>query len=105
MSESIRAKLSPSMISSIQDAVLFGNIKELNGVLDLAEFEPDFPKELLHGIEALLYFRMNYGKGGDLEPAGPLTRSTASLLENDWVKKIIDMTSDEGDEQLSRKAS
>jgi hypothetical protein len=105
MSESIREKLSQPILSAIQDAVLFGNIKELSGVLDLAEFEPDFPSDLRHSLEALLYFRMNYGKGGELEPAGSLTRSLAALMENDWGKKILDMTNDEGNDLQQRQAS
>ena len=84
-------KVSAPLIQAIEDAVLFGNIKELDGVLDLAHEDETFPQELRYGLEALKFFRMHYGKGGDLEPMTDAEKDMVLKLESSWGRDLIAM--------------
>jgi hypothetical protein len=91
MFEHPSAKISTPMIQAIEDAVLLGHIRELSGVLDLISDEAEFPENLHYAIEALLYFRIYYGKGGMLEPANDGARQSVIQMESLWGREIIEM--------------
>jgi hypothetical protein len=79
------------IIQAIEDAVFFGNIKEIDGILDLVCDDSFFPTHLKYGLEALMYFRMYYGKGGDLEPRDENERQKVLQTESVWGRDIIEM--------------
>ena len=97
-------KISSPMIQAIEDAVLFGNIKEIDGVLDLIDEEESFPKDIRYGLEALRYFRLYYGKGGILEAAGGEDRAKALQMESSWGRELISMIGHYPDMTESRYA-
>jgi hypothetical protein len=84
-------KLPSSLIQAIEDAVLFGNIKEIDGLLDLVKEEPNFPENIRHALEALLFFRIHYGKGGAMEPVSDSDRQKAAQMESSWGRELIEM--------------
>ena len=83
-------KISPPIIHAIEDAVLFGNIREIDGILDLVHEDEAFPQDLRYGLEALLYFRLYYGKGGALEPQGEADKRKMLQLEASWGRELIE---------------
>jgi hypothetical protein len=85
------AKVSPPLIQAIEDAILFGNIQEIDGILDMVRDDEAFPADLRHGLEALMYFRMHYGKGGPREPANEADRQKAAQMESSWGRELIEM--------------
>ncbi|MDE2029843.1 MAG: hypothetical protein KGI97_04685 [Alphaproteobacteria bacterium] len=85
------AKVSGPLIQAIEDAVLFGNVQEIDGILDMVEDDPGFPENLRRGLEALMYIRMYYGKGGALEPADPQERERYRQMESWWGREVIEM--------------
>jgi hypothetical protein len=84
-------KIAPPLIQAIEDAVLLGNVKELEGVMDLIKEQECFPENLRYGIEALLYFRLHYGKGGYLEAKSEEQRREIVLVESLWGAELIRM--------------
>jgi len=90
MPDTLTPKISPPIIHAIEDAVLFGNIREVDGVLDLVEEDDDFPQDLRYGLEALLYFRLHYGKGGSLEPHDETEKRKVLQMESFWGRELID---------------
>jgi hypothetical protein len=90
MFSSREAKISTPIVQAIEDAVLFGNIKEIDGVLDIVREDEGFPDGLRYGLEALMYFRIHYGKGGDLEPATDNDRQKVAVMETSWCRELIE---------------
>jgi len=84
------AKISAPIVQAIEDAILLGNIQELDGVLDLVREDENFPEHLRNGLEALLYFRLHYGKGGDLELANDGHRQKLIQIESAWGRELIE---------------
>ena len=84
-------RLPPAFVQAIEDAILFGNVRELDGVLEIAKDREDCSEDLRHGIEALLYFRLHYGKGGLIELEREQDRQTALHMEFDWSHVLLDM--------------
>ena len=84
-------KISSPVIQAIEDAVLLGNIKEIDGVLDLIEDDESFPDDIRYGLEALRYFRAFYGKGGGLEQKDETSRQSAAQMESFWSRELIRM--------------
>jgi hypothetical protein len=83
-------RIARPLIQAIEDAVLFGHIKEIDGILDLVREDESFPDDLRYGLEALMYFRMYYGKGGDLSPASDADRQKAMHMESQWGRDLIE---------------
>jgi hypothetical protein len=93
MFEDKRQMVHHSIAQAIQDAILFGNVKEIHGILDMVEGDEDFPEDLRHKIEALMYFREHYGRGGDLESKNPLIQQRIQQMESAWGRELIEMIS------------
>jgi hypothetical protein len=85
--------LHPSLVEAIRDAILFGNVREVEAVLNLASLDPDFPQVLYHSMEALKYFREFYGKDGLLEPRSAEQMQKKMLMENAWGAEILQLIS------------
>jgi hypothetical protein len=84
--ENISAPLS----QAIEDAILFGHIKELDAILDQIEDDKDFPTEILYGLQALRHFRANYGTEGAMEPEEGIQKQKAVLMESAWGAELLD---------------
>jgi len=84
-------KISTPIVQAIEDAILFGNIREIDGLLDLVCEDTLFPNKLRYGLEALMYFRQYYGKGGILEPASETDRQQSLHVESSWGRELIEM--------------
>ena len=80
----------PEFSQAIEDAILFGHVKELDVILDKIEGEKDFPQELRYGLQALRYFRAHYGKDGVLEPTDNLQKQKALVMESAWGAELLD---------------
>jgi hypothetical protein len=91
MNDQSMRETSSTLDLAIEDAVLFGNTKELDDILDLIEGDEDFPDALRHGLEALRYFRGHYGKDGELAPSHPLKKQKIALMESAWGAELLDM--------------
>ena len=76
--------LSRPIVQAIEDAVLLGNIREIDGVLELVKDDEDFSDTLRYGLEALRNFRLYYGKGGELEPKNDADKNKVLRLESIW---------------------
>ncbi len=90
MLEDFHYKIPSPIVQAIEDAILLGNIRELDGILDLVKDEALFPQDLRYGIEALMYFRMHYGKGGDLEPKSEADKQKLAQTETLWGRELIE---------------
>ncbi|MFY9287488.1 MAG: hypothetical protein WAO98_03195 [Alphaproteobacteria bacterium] len=75
---------------AIEDAILFGHIKELDAILDVIEHDKEFPNELRYGLQALRYFRAHYGREGDMEPTEQLQKQKALVMESAWGAELLD---------------
>jgi len=81
----------PSSLSrSIEDAVLLGDVEELDQALAFAERDTDFPEELRYGLEALRYFRDYYGPGKILEPKESIQKQMATVMEIAWGAELLE---------------
>ena len=78
------------LAESIEDAILFGHVREVDNMLKLVELDEDFPEELRYGLEALRHFRAYYGKDGDMEPTTHTARQKTMLMENAWGAELLD---------------
>ena len=85
------ASVPSSVAQAIEDAVLFGHVKEIDAVLDLVEDNDDFPQELLYALQALRYFREHYGQDGDMPPGTPLQQQKVTVIEAAWGAEILDL--------------
>jgi hypothetical protein len=83
--------ITPTLARSIEDAILFGHIKELDAILDVVETDDDFPVELRYGLEALRYFREHYGKEGMIEPTERLQKQKVQVMESAWGAELLEM--------------
>ena len=83
-------RMDAPIIHAIEDAVLLGHTREIGVVLDLVEDDEKFPQDLRNGLEALLYFRLHYGKGGVLEPQGVAAKQETLRLESVWGRELIE---------------
>ncbi len=81
--------LSVPLAESIEDAILFGHIREVDDMLKLLELDADFPTELRYGLESLRYFRSHYGKNGFVEPATRIGKQKVLLIENAWAQNFL----------------
>ena len=79
------------MAQAIEDAVLFGHIKEIDVILDLIEDDEDFPDDLRYGLESLRYFREYYGKEGASQPAQWLQKQKVAVLESSWGSNLLEL--------------
>jgi hypothetical protein len=86
----IAPKISAPVIQAIEDAIFFGHIKELDSLLDLVCEDTYFPDDLRYGLEALMYFRLHYGKGGVLEPTNETERQKVMATESSWGRDLIE---------------
>lgn len=84
-------EIHPSLRQSIRDAILFGNVRELDDVLNIIAIDEDFPEKLRSGIEALRHFRAAYSKGGEMEAVLPSAQKKKILLENAWGAELLQM--------------
>jgi hypothetical protein len=83
-------KISSPLVHAIEDAVLLGNIKEIDGVLELIKEEEDFPEDLRYALESLRYFRLYYGKGGELAPTGSIEKNKMLRMEAIWGREVLE---------------
>ena len=84
-------RVSAPLIQAIEDAVLFGNVKEIESLLDLIDEEKSFPDDIRYGLESMLHFRVTYGRGGILEPADDVGKQKAQQIESGWGRELIEM--------------
>ena len=84
------AMLSAPLVQAIEDAILLGSLAQMEEVLNSIGADPEFPENLRYGLEALLYFRMYYGKGGALEPNEEDARRATLYLEAYWGKELLE---------------
>jgi hypothetical protein len=84
-------RLSPPLIQAVEDAILLGNVGDIAHILDLIGDLEDFPENLRYGLEALLYYRQYYGKGGLLEPCEEKERTNMMLMESSWGRELIEV--------------
>ena len=88
---------------SVRDAILLGQVKEIDDALSLVNRTGRFSENLRYGLEALRYFRAYYGKDGELEPKEDLQKKKALLLESAWGSELLGML-DDGEEAALRQA-
>ena len=88
--------LSPEVTQMIEDAILLGDVHEIDDALTVISMDDDVPKDLRYGLEALRHFRAHYGQGRDLEPQIPLQKQKAAVMEIAWGAELIDMLRNEG---------
>ena len=79
------------MAQAIEDAVLFGHIKEIDAVLDVIEGDDRFPDELRYGLESLRYFREYYGRDGASQPTQWLQRQKVAVMESSWGSNLLEL--------------
>ena len=84
------SELTLPLIQSIENAILLGNAREIGDVLEAVSVDDDFPDALRYGLESLYYFRLHYGKGGDMEPASDKERKTMLQMEAYWGRELIE---------------
>jgi len=82
-------KIPSRLVQAIEDAVLFGNVQEIDGILEMVREDVNFPDNLRYALESLMYFRMHYGKGGDMEPAEESERQKNAQVEVWWGREVI----------------
>ena len=82
--------ITPELTQSIEDAILFGHIKELDQILNNIENDKSFPEELRYGLQALRHFRDHYGKDGVLEPSELLQKQKSLVMESAWGAELLD---------------
>jgi hypothetical protein len=83
--------LSSTVTQSIEDAIVFGHVRELDIVLDRLEGDMTFPDTLRYGLQALRYFRTHYGEGGMIAPQAPLQKQKIAVMESAWSAQLLDM--------------
>ncbi|MBV8059952.1 MAG: hypothetical protein JO126_06350 [Alphaproteobacteria bacterium] len=89
--------LSPELVQKIEDAILLGNVRELDDVLsDLADNE-DVPTDFRRDLEALRHFRAHYGEGGEVSVTHPLQKQKAVVLERSWSAELLERLRTQGD--------
>ena len=91
MLESAHPKLPVPLIQAVEDAVLFGHTKEIDFILELVKDDERFPENIRNALEALLYFRAHYGKGGPMEPTTDADRQKTAQMESSWGRELIEM--------------
>ena len=82
--------IDPQLAQSIEEAILFGHIKELDAILDIVGDDKTFSDELRYGLQALRYFRAHYGKDGVLEPKGHLQKQKVVVMESAWGAELLE---------------
>ncbi len=80
----------PMLTKAIEDAVLLGDVKELDDVLELIAYDEDFPATIRYDLEALRCFRAWYGPGRELEPKVPLQKQKVVIMETAWCAELLD---------------
>lgn len=90
MSEDSRV-INAHVAQAIEDAVLFGHIREIDAVLDLIEDDDTFPEDLRYGLESLRYFREYYGKDGSSQPSQWLQRQKVAVMESSWGSNLLEL--------------
>lgn len=83
--------VSADTAQTIEDAVLFGHVKELDEVLDLIKDDDGVSEELRYGIEALRYFRDHYGRDGTMKPTSKLQMQQITVMETAWSAELLEM--------------
>jgi hypothetical protein len=81
----------PSFAQDIEDAILLGNVTELDSILTRIGDDEDFPKELRAGLEALRHFRAHYGKNGVRPPQNETEKKKTTLMETAWSAELLEM--------------
>ena len=84
-------KIPTPLVQAIEDAVLFGNVQEIDGILEIVREDVNFPDNLRYALESLMYFRMHYGKGGPMEPKDESERQKNAQTEVWWGREVISM--------------
>jgi hypothetical protein len=92
-----RNSLSSTVTQSIEDAIVFGHVRELDSVLDRLEGDMTFPDTLRYGLQALRYFRTHYGKGGMIAPQSLVQKQKIAVMESAWSATLLDMARHRGD--------
>ncbi len=100
-----RNQLSPDLVQAIEDAVLLGDVAEIDDVLQQIHDDEDFPTEIRYALEALRHFRAYYGPGKDLEPREPLKKQKAAIMEIAWGAELLDTLRNENKIVALRTAS
>ena len=96
--------LRSSLALAIQDAILLGNVRELDAILSSVRDDREFPNELRYGLEALRHFRAYYGPNGELHPRDNMQKKKMNLMESAWGAEILEFIRHNG-EGTSRKTA
>jgi len=83
--------MSSSVVRVVEDAILLGNVREIDAVLNSVEDDEDFPSDLRHGLEVLRHFRAHYGHFGMAPPTSPVQKQQVALMEAAWGAELLDM--------------
>jgi hypothetical protein len=84
-------RVSGPIIQAIEDAILFGNVNEIDGILEMVREDNNFPQNLRNALESMRYFRQYYGRGGILEPVLEEDVQRALRMEAAWGREVIEM--------------
>ncbi len=76
---------------AIEDAILFGQVAEIDAVLERIKDADNFPEDLRNGLESLRHYRAHYGKDGEMEPKQWLQKQKVAVVESAWGAELLDM--------------
>lgn len=108
--------VSGRLARSIEDAILFGDIREIDAILERVDGDESFPEDLRYGLEALRHFRAHYAdrkaqpqisspSGGDAKEAASidLTARQIRLIESSWAAELLEMLHGERKDQTQNR--
>jgi len=78
------------IVKAIEEAVMLGGADEVRHVLDTVKYNSDFPRNVLYALESMLYLRLYYGRGGELEPPTDEGRKKVYEMEASWARELIE---------------
>lgn len=96
--------VSGRLARAIEDAILFGHVREIDAVLERVDGDESFPEDLRYGLEALRHFRAHYADrkaqpqtslptGSNAQEASSIDLAARQirLIESAWGSELLDM--------------
>lgn len=87
----------------VEDAILFGRIKEIDAILERVDGDDSFPEDLRYGLEALRHFRAHYADAQAKSAENPqetpsieMEARQIRLMETAWGSELLDMLNGAG---------
>ncbi len=105
MSADDACSLKMSVVLAIQDAILLGNVRELDAILSSVRDDGTFPNQLRYGLEALRHFRAYYGKDGELQPQDAMQKKKMTLMESAWGAELLELVRHNSESSSSLKTA